>query len=427
MHVKTRPEPNRLAGPASSAPPAPLDWLSETYSPIDLSPAIMAKKTVTSQSQVGPKHQELNPDPAPSDLHRGYPSWIQQLEQGVADYEQFMRWANRDPSRLYYTIVSAQAEYEKQQQQTAKLSNAFEVHRAPAVTEAAETAEVEHSAELMKTEYNDLKEKYDRVVEEAKDHAYALRRFRLDEPIRAGPGFASIETPNRSQPDQSTFAAESVEGDIEPRISKSTYLPDPERLDNGVNPSFESWLVDIQGKLVFNADHYPTEKHRIIYVACRTTGKAHVHLNTRLRQDTALPYTTAQDTFDDLEASFGTSSHEAKGFEEVSSSNDFHTFLCSFLYSSGAHGSRFEVLKHELAVRLPPNLKRVVASEFLDESVTFEQFTKICEHKSSQLQHERSKNRQKNGKKERKMSSPHKPSNDVPKTPDAPTPGTNDW
>lgn len=87
-----------------------------------------------------------------------------------------------------------------------------------------------------------------------------VRRLQLDRPTRACPEIlAYIETSNRNQSNRSVFAVKSVEGDIEPRISsKSTYLPDLERLDYGLDPPFESWVIDMRGKLLFNADHYPT-------------------------------------------------------------------------------------------------------------------------------------------------------------------------
>ncbi|KAJ5275401.1 hypothetical protein N7505_003946 [Penicillium chrysogenum] len=309
MYAKTRPEPM----PAPSAPPAaPIDWLSKIRSTTDPNLATMTEKTIRSQSPIDTDWQELEPSPATSGLgdlagdkdssnptHRGYQSGISELERGVADYKSFTRLFDLDPDHLYNTIISAQAEYKKLLR--------LEGHRTHAVTERLRAAEVEHSDELMRMEhselekYNELKERHDRAIEEAKDCAYALGRLRVDEPTPARPEvLTSNETPNRTQFYQSDSAAERVEGDIEPRISKSTYLPDPERLDDGVNPSFESWLVDMRGKLMLNADHYPTERHKITYVASRTTGKAHMYLNASLSQDAVLPYTGAEDMFEDL-------------------------------------------------------------------------------------------------------------------------------
>lgn len=90
------------------------------------------------------------------------------------DYEKFMGWVKKNLSRLQHTIVSAQAEYEKVQQQAVKeAADALEAHRARAITEVPETAEVKYSAELMQTMYGELREQHNRVVEEAKDYANA--------------------------------------------------------------------------------------------------------------------------------------------------------------------------------------------------------------------------------------------------------------
>ncbi|CAG8886181.1 unnamed protein product [Penicillium egyptiacum] len=113
----------------------------------------MAKKTTESQSPVGADYQEHKPD-GPSDLgnpagdeeshsptHRGYQSGISELEQGVADHENFMGWSGLDPDCLYATILSAQAGYDKLLQ--------LERHRTSAVTERLRAASAEHSDELI--------------------------------------------------------------------------------------------------------------------------------------------------------------------------------------------------------------------------------------------------------------------------------------
>ncbi|OQE37698.1 hypothetical protein PENCOP_c009G00973 [Penicillium coprophilum] len=174
----------------------------------------MAKKTITCKLLVSAESQVLKPDPASSDLgkpgvdgdsfnfsHRAYPSWIQQLEQGVADYE---------------------SSY------------------ARAVTEASQPAKAEQSTEAIQSQYSDLKMQNDREVREAISYADELGRVRLDKQICASPRvLGSIEVSDQSQSDRLTFTAKSVERGIEPRISKSTYLPDSEKLDDGVSPPFE--------------------------------------------------------------------------------------------------------------------------------------------------------------------------------------------
>ncbi|KAJ5827440.1 hypothetical protein N7447_004203 [Penicillium robsamsonii] len=171
----------------------------------------MVMKTITCEARVSAEDHVSKPDLSPFDLdkpgvdgnsynppHCAYPSWIQQLEQGVADYEKFIRWVKHDPSRVYYTIVSAQAEYEKLQQQIVKHANGgLEAHRARPVPAAPDAAELEHLAESIKSHNDDLKMKHHCVAGEAISYANGLGRLRLDEQTRAGPGVvASIETPH---------------------------------------------------------------------------------------------------------------------------------------------------------------------------------------------------------------------------------------
>ena len=60
------------------------------------------------------------------------------------------------------------------------------------------------------------------------------------------------------------------------RHSKS--VPDPQRLSDGTDPTFEGWRFLVEGKLEDNADHFPTEESKMRYVLGRTEGEAQQHL-----------------------------------------------------------------------------------------------------------------------------------------------------
>ncbi|EED12563.1 hypothetical protein TSTA_005930 [Talaromyces stipitatus ATCC 10500] len=54
---------------------------------------------------------------------------------------------------------------------------------------------------------------------------------------------------------------DSEEGTPRPTLTpKSTKLPKGAKLSDGVNPTFESWLIDVEGTLKSNADYYPNAK-----------------------------------------------------------------------------------------------------------------------------------------------------------------------
>jgi len=50
--------------------------------------------------------------------------------------------------------------------------------------------------------------------------------------------------------------------------------PDPQPLSNGIDPTFESWKLQIQGKFRVNADHFEDEEAKMFYLFNCTTRDA---------------------------------------------------------------------------------------------------------------------------------------------------------
>ncbi|KAJ5383124.1 hypothetical protein N7517_001035 [Penicillium concentricum] len=122
------------------------------------------------------------------------------------------------------------------------------------------------------------------------------------------------------------------------------------------------------------------------------------------------PYTKAQDMFDDLEWRFGDrndATEACNGLDrpKMKPTDDFHTFLCMFLYKSGANRTRFGCLKNELYDRLTYDLKRAVMPANLDNTVTFDEFTKICGQEDRLLGHGYIQNKKWDWKKVKKVTS----------------------
>jgi hypothetical protein len=61
---------------------------------------------------------------------------------------------------------------------------------------------------------------------------------------------------------------------------KSMKIPDPPPLTDGKDPIFESWKLQICGKLRVNVDHFPSDEARMAYVYGCTRGDAQKHLNS---------------------------------------------------------------------------------------------------------------------------------------------------
>jgi hypothetical protein len=77
-----------------------------------------------------------------------------------------------------------------------------------------------------------------------------------------------------------------------PATTKSTKIPDPPILIDGKNPTFDGWLSKMKNKLKVNADHFANEEAKIAYIQLRTDGEASEHIQPRLEDNAADPYTT---------------------------------------------------------------------------------------------------------------------------------------
>ena len=85
-----------------------------------------------------------------------------------------------------------------------------------------------------------------------------------------------------------------------PSPKKSTKIPDPSPLTDGKNPTFESWKLQLRGKLHVNADHFPSDEARMAYVYGCTGGDAQKHLNPRYNEESADPFTSDTEMIDHL-------------------------------------------------------------------------------------------------------------------------------
>jgi hypothetical protein len=83
--------------------------------------------------------------------------------------------------------------------------------------------------------------------------------------------------------------------------TRSPKHDDPEKLDDGVSPSYASWCILLEGKLEANADWWPTEQGRINYAFSRTTGKAQSHLEPRMSRTSTTRWTSVEEILDYLD------------------------------------------------------------------------------------------------------------------------------
>ena len=86
---------------------------------------------------------------------------------------------------------------------------------------------------------------------------------------------------------------------------KSTKFPDPPIFTGTGEPTWESWITKISDKLDANADHYPTEKLRIAYVASRLGGDADEQTYAKRRIGAPSPYLSLTELLEHLDGIYG--------------------------------------------------------------------------------------------------------------------------
>jgi Zinc knuckle len=88
-------------------------------------------------------------------------------------------------------------------------------------------------------------------------------------------------------------AIPSIEG--QGKAQRSVKIDNPSKLDDGVNPTFDSWYLAMRSKFKVNADHFETEDARMYQVYVCTEGTASEYLYPRYEPDAADPFKTAQE------------------------------------------------------------------------------------------------------------------------------------
>jgi hypothetical protein len=92
-----------------------------------------------------------------------------------------------------------------------------------------------------------------------------------------------------------------------PRLPKSTKLPDPEVFKDNKDRKIDQWMAAMDNKIQGNADHYPTDRDKIHYVVTRIGGEAFDIIEPRMKVDSAEPFTNAQEVLDALCRVYGDS------------------------------------------------------------------------------------------------------------------------
>jgi hypothetical protein len=147
---------------------------------------------------------------------------------------------------------------------------------------------------------------------------------------------------------------------------KSTKIPDPPALTDGKEPTFESWKIQITGKLTVNADHFANEQARITYVFGQTGGDAQKHLNPRIGATSAEPFLLAEDMIQHLSDIYEDPfrvQNARKDYRKLvmKPTETFTDFYTRFLHLAGEGQIPEEDLRPDLYDKLTLELQRAIA------------------------------------------------------------------
>lgn len=169
----------------------------------------------------------------------------------------------------------------------------------------------------------------------------------------------------------------------------SKKLPDPQALTNGVDPTYESWRIQIEGKLEENADHFRTENGKMLYVFHCTKGDAQVHLLPRLRADSPIRFTSTSEMIEHL-ATIYVNPNEVRdaryeyGRLTMKTNQTFNEFQTIFLQLAGQAQIPQVSLQMDLYDRLTIPLQRGLAVN-LRQIKSFEELCKDALSLDSEL------------------------------------------
>ncbi|KAJ5118154.1 uncharacterized protein N7515_010377 [Penicillium bovifimosum] len=166
-------------------------------------------------------------------------------------------------------------------------------------------------------------------------------------------------------------------------IQRSAKLPNATIMDDGESVKFVPWRREIENKLLLNADHYPTEKHRMAYVANRCAGKAQAQLQPRLEPDAKDQYRTAEEMLDHLQLVFRDPQQRRIALREygelkMKANENFNMFYAEFSRLALESKRDEELQKDDLFEKIPYRLQMLVAGDVYKEEVSMQDFVDAC-------------------------------------------------
>jgi hypothetical protein len=159
-------------------------------------------------------------------------------------------------------------------------------------------------------------------------------------------------------------------------VKYSKKRPDPPIFTDGVDPTFESWKIQMQAKLRANADHFPSEEDKMEYVFSRTLGDAQKHLLPRFNEDSPMRFVSFREMLQHL-ASIYVNPNKVRDAQyeyrrlRMDTGQAFATFQTRFLHLAGEGQIPPSSYRLNLFDKLPTHLQRMLLP-VLDDLDTYE-------------------------------------------------------
>jgi hypothetical protein len=168
------------------------------------------------------------------------------------------------------------------------------------------------------------------------------------------------------------------------RSSSTSYkyskkIPDPRFLSDGIDPTFKSWKIQVQGKLRVNSDHFSSEEDKMLYIFNCTQGDAQVHLLPQFQDDAPTRFASSVEMINYLAAIY-TNPNEVRdaryeyGRLTMKTNQTFNEFQTIFLQLAGQAQIPQASLQMDMYDRLTTPLQRSIAPTLSE----IDSFTQLC-------------------------------------------------
>ena len=252
--------------------------------------------------------------------------------------------------------------------------------------QALQNAQVQQAIDAKQTQaaIGSMEKLLQRIV--ARDDSRGRSRSRRDDSTRSDRRQPSQDNlPEDDQPIRTTEVRESPSHSDTTSTGnhkRSAKVPDPLKLSNGIQPTFDFWHVQIIGKFEVNADHFYNEAARMYYVFNMTEGDSQKYLYERYKPDAADRFVNYQEMIQHLRDIYSNPYRKEEARYEYQAlrmgfNQPFHEFKTRFIHLADEaqipHSQRFNDMFDKLTLTLKD--KAVTLRGFLNKD-----FNKLCTH-----------------------------------------------